>query len=1129
MRRMRILAFMLALLLALPYGLMGAGGSVNVAYANGSRFYYNQLGEDAKKFYDAMYEMYAQGIFKTGTQAYDLVEKGHITSEQLAVYEGRQDELLRLFGAARDAFYADYPDIFYVDFSSLSITVSTSGESEAEDDSAVYKVSLGTGRSDTYFVQGFTDEQQVEHAIKEQAARIDEIVQGAKNQASSVRDQVIYVHNAIIDHTEYRLDTNCDAGNAGHVRTSYGALVRGQSLCEGYARAVKTVLDAMGINSVLVQGNYRAPDGSDNLHMWNYVQIDGKWYGLDATASDGMKGTVDSGKYLLADRAVMGEHHKPDGVMSGSGFRFTYPELAEADKDSGDSGEDPDEGNTDSSGYKTLFDKEGFLVQYRDGTETEGDVGVFKVSYKGKGYQEAVDTEGVYILSRFYQYQPGTGDYEVGNWGYSDPKPFAMPQLADALVLANGNSRYIEFAITRKAPEGPLYGDNVTAEDLEKNWKFQGTEEDFIVSTGKLDNLKGTFIPSPFAKKVTPSNTGYLSCGKKYHITAVFNEQLVLIDGESVGCKMSVKDGWTAEEHSKIENFKWDNDRTVEFDFTPSDQLADNYAYYTFQVTGLQGIGSLKAPDGFQYEAKKKISICAYRSQGIYLNLGAKPQLLEPTDIFCGDWVNENGERLKDVKNIVLTASKPELVVETPDAGQNKEMQDMIEDRLSEGYTVEKSATYNLRLMTCNQNIIQTGQSVRLHIGFPEGYGPEQAGVCYKAYHFIKKDGKIVDVEELDCIVTDKGLMVTCYSFSPFAVVALKGDGEPETTGQKLLVMNSSGGDVEIQGDKNARICELTEKGQTRTIVIKAKDGYKISGLYLNGESRQVTDSASMKYTVRYEDLTGEGNILDVVFAEDKQHQETEPPAQDKPGTGVQENHTPSQNENSSGQSGNSGNGNAGSGADADGQTTGSNTDNTAARPQEPTNDAVKDQTTTTPSVSVTAPVVPTVPNAPMEQQVTALMPTAPVEQQVSVSVLAAPADQSVPAAAPTTPMEQQVSAAAQGASSAVSLTGTNTTGDISNDGSIVANPAEQGNDMAQAITPDTEDGLKRIVLSAGEDSMELVVLPADGADTNGEKAGLTRVLLIVLGCTVVIAMIVVAVVGFVQMRRDRYESLTHH
>ena len=392
-----------------------------------------------------------------------------------------------MFGAARDAFYADYPDIFYVDFSNLSISLTekqAGNASVSDNDTTVYGASLGIGRTDTYFAQGFTSQSDVESAVKEHENRINAIVQEARKQSQSVKDQVIYVNNAIIEGTAYTSAT----GSNEYVRTSYGALVKGESLCEGYARAVKVVLDAMGIRSVLVQGNYRAPDGSDNLHMWNYVQIDGKWYGLDATANDGMKDSAGSTMYLLADKKVMGQNHVPNGVMSGAGFRFTYPQLADSGPDSGTGS--PDDGNTDSGNtgsgntesedtaggeYKTVFEKSGLVVEYRDGTEFEEETGVFKVSYKGMGYQEAVDQEQVYILSRFYQFMPGTGEYVVGNWGYSDPKPFAMPQLKDALIIANGNSKYIEFAITKKAPAGPLYGDDLTVNDLEKNWNFQGT------------------------------------------------------------------------------------------------------------------------------------------------------------------------------------------------------------------------------------------------------------------------------------------------------------------------------------------------------------------------------------------------------------------------------------------------------------------------------------------------------------------------------------------------------------------------------------------------------------------------------------------------------------------------------
>lgn len=1073
MRRTRIFAVMLALLLVLPYGMAGAGGSVYAANTNASRYYYSQLKGDAKIIYDAMYEMYVQGIFKTGTQEYDLVEKGHMTSEQAARYETDKDELLRQYGAARDAFYADYPDIFYVDFSNLSVSMSKSGD--------VYKVVLGIGRTENYFVEGFADTQQVERAEKEQDARISEIVKGAKANSSSVREQVAYVYNAIIDNTEYRLDTNCDAGNAGHVRTSYGALVKGQSLCEGYARAVKTVLDAMGINSVLVQGNYRAPDGSDNLHMWNYVQIDGKWYGVDATAGDGMKGTVDSGKYLLADRSVMDANHKPDGVMSGSGFRFTYPQLS--GPEGGSEGEEPEpdtgntDGDTDEDGYEKRFDKEGLLVQYRNGTESEGAVGVFKVSYKGMGYQNAVDREGVYMLARFYQYMPGTGEYEVGSWGYADPKPFMMPQHADALLLANGNSRYIEFAVTKKAPAGPLYGDDLTAEELEKNWKFQGTEADFIVSTGKLDNPKGTFVPSPFARKLTPNNTSFISCGKKYHITAVFNEQLVEINGQKAGYKVTVKNGWSAEENSKIENFTWDGDRTVEFDFTPSDQLADNYADYTFQITGLQGIGSLKAPDSFIYSAKIKISICAHRNEGIYLNLGAKPKLLEPMDIFCGDWVNENNQKLRDVKNIVLTASKPEVVVESDPAKQSGEMLEKIEGKLPDECTIVKSATYDLKLMTCNENILSTGSSVRLHIGFPEGFGPENAGVSYKAYHFTRdKNGTITGVEELDCIVTDKGLIVTCYSFSPFAVVALKGEPEADTISQKLLIMNTEGGDAVFQEDKNNKICTISEKGQKRTIAIDAKEGYRISGLYLNNIALKVTDSKSMKYTVKSEDLKGGGNILDVVFVKDNPKQETAPSTQDKPSAGKQEN-----------QASQSGSENAASYNSAN-NAAGNNTVNSTANSQ---------------------PAAPKTDNVPVVVLPQGDGNTAVTDQAAAVP----PAASATPPAASTAPPKTSASSAA----------GTTITGNIVSDAG--ANAAGTGNDTAEALIPDTDVELEHIVLSTGEDGMDLVVLPADAAASDKEQPGMLGILLKVLIGVVAVSMVAVAVVGFIQFRRDRYDS----
>lgn len=94
MRRKRILAAALAAVLAAPLGLAGFGSSVKAENRNHERYYYDQLDADAKGIYDAMYEMYEKEIFKTGTQEYDLVANGHITSDQLAVYEGNQTAIV---------------------------------------------------------------------------------------------------------------------------------------------------------------------------------------------------------------------------------------------------------------------------------------------------------------------------------------------------------------------------------------------------------------------------------------------------------------------------------------------------------------------------------------------------------------------------------------------------------------------------------------------------------------------------------------------------------------------------------------------------------------------------------------------------------------------------------------------------------------------------------------------------------------------------------------------------------------------------------------------------------------------------------------------------------------------------
>jgi len=81
-----------------------------------------------------------------------------------------------------------------------------------------------------------------------------------------------YIHDYLIVKNVYTLDENLR-----HIRTIYGALVENRCVCEGYSEAFQYIAHQYGINCII---------GRSSTHEWNFVEIDGKWYILDATYDD---------------------------------------------------------------------------------------------------------------------------------------------------------------------------------------------------------------------------------------------------------------------------------------------------------------------------------------------------------------------------------------------------------------------------------------------------------------------------------------------------------------------------------------------------------------------------------------------------------------------------------------------------------------------------------------------------------------------------------------------------------------------------------------------------------------------------------------------------------------------------
>lgn len=817
-----------------------AGGQKN-------RYFYGQLAPEAKKLYDAMYEMYKAGTFQTGTEDYDLAAHGRVSKERMEAYAAGDTGLLQLMGAARDAFYADYADLFYVDVSYLSLRVT-------RDKGNNYHAYLGTGRSDNYFLEGFKSRQEVESAVEEYEKKVAEIVSGAKKLKaetgkSLAKEQVRYVHDYIINHTSYRLEHQCSPGNAGHVRTAYGALVKGESVCEGYARAVKAVLDRLGIPCILVQGSYRASEEDYELHMWNYVQIDGKWYAVDATMDDpiskkrntGGRDGYENTEYFLVGEDVMSRRHVPSGIMSEAEYEFSYPSLEYI-------------GET----YELLSaSMNGLVVKYNENGELEGEkAGEYRISYKNMGYAKAAKEAGIYMLARFPSFDEKTGELKSrGEWGYITPEIYQEDGIKDSdeeLLMLMPQVPFVEFAVTNVAPGNYL-------EDVSKLY-YQGDPLLLEAESGILYNPSGTYKAPPYIKRQTPAATGRITSGAKQHVTVTYDDKLILKDAKEIGYRLESTGGnGDTVKNTKIENFTWDGESTVEFDFTPSNMWADDCVNYIIYLTGVVGVTSGKTPNPISYYASFPCAVCAYRSRGYYWNLFGKPSLLENDDLSTADWKTRDGSAVTQdmVKNLVLVASSVAN-------GQADDMNEMVSGELSSGQKVLKSETYNINLTTCRQQIVQTGESVRVSLGFPDGYGPNDAGVTFKAYHFTKNSaGEITGVSEIPCIITPYGLVILCDSFSPFAIVAVEDSQAKADPVKNVLLSNTQGGAVRGAGNGLLSL----KKGQRKTFTVSADKGYEIDELTVGGANAKITDRNTMKVTVKYEDLSDGCSIVDVKFA----------------------------------------------------------------------------------------------------------------------------------------------------------------------------------------------------------------------------------------------------------------------
>lgn len=95
------------------------------------------------------------------------------------------------------------------------------------------------------------------------------------NAYESQYEKIKYVFEYLVKNVDY-VEGSSDNQNM------YSALVNGQSVCAGYAKATQYILQQAGMETLFVTGQI-TDSGS---HAWNIVKCDGKYYHVDTTFGD---------------------------------------------------------------------------------------------------------------------------------------------------------------------------------------------------------------------------------------------------------------------------------------------------------------------------------------------------------------------------------------------------------------------------------------------------------------------------------------------------------------------------------------------------------------------------------------------------------------------------------------------------------------------------------------------------------------------------------------------------------------------------------------------------------------------------------------------------------------------------
>ncbi len=165
------------------------------------------------------------------------------------------------------------------------------------------------------------------------AAAVSEIEKNCTNDY----EKALYAHDYLVKNAYYDHDAVDQVMNYPTsyspvhdlIFSAYGALVNGQCVCAGYAKAYKVLLDRLGIPCVYVVG-WGDVVRSDVGHAWNRIVLDGESYYVDITWDDCLEKKGSDGRFEFS------------GTILHNYFNVTTAELEQTHKIDEDIFDQPD-------------------------------------------------------------------------------------------------------------------------------------------------------------------------------------------------------------------------------------------------------------------------------------------------------------------------------------------------------------------------------------------------------------------------------------------------------------------------------------------------------------------------------------------------------------------------------------------------------------------------------------------------------------------------------------------------------------------------------------------------------------------------------------------------------------------